>query len=234
MAPQQDFLLFDIFTTRLNDNAVRGTLPVNAGLNSQDGCLAAWSALFSGMIVLTNTYPIPSASTPLTYGYQTICPAGVNTAFSPLWKIVNGPQGINATRANTNMFPFQSFTHAGQVLATPALSVSSPFINTNSQIGRSQTQNQLQFGISDQEYEWLPQQMMGLVRGTEQRYVLYCFGQTLHPAPGGTVGSANYFQMVTNYQVVAESAIRAVIRVDNANTPTPRAVVETFNVLPPN
>ena len=42
-APVQDRLLFDIFTTRFNDNAVRGTLPVN------QTHLAAWSALFSGM-----------------------------------------------------------------------------------------------------------------------------------------------------------------------------------------
>jgi hypothetical protein len=132
-------------------------------------------------------------------------------------------------------FPSQSFSHVGQILATPALSLASPFLSTNSPGSRNKpTAFQLQYGINDEEYEWLPQQMMGLVRGSEQRYVLYCFGQTLHPAPGGTVGSANYFQMVTNYQVVAESAIRAVIRVDNANTPTPHAVVETYNVLPPN
>jgi hypothetical protein len=33
---------------------------------------------------------------------------------------------------------------------------------------------------------------------------------------------------------VAESAVRAVIRVDGANTKTPHAVVESYNVLPPN
>jgi hypothetical protein len=40
--------------------------------------------------------------------------------------------------------------------------------------------------------------------------------------------------LVTNYQVVAESAVRAVIRVDGANTSQPHAVVESYNVLPPN
>ena len=78
-------------------------------------------------------------------------------------------------------------------------------------------------------YEWLPQQMMGLVRGSEARYVLYCYGQALSPAPGATLSSL----LVTNYQVVAESAVRVVLRVDNANTSHPHAVVESYNALPP-
>ena len=68
----------------------------------------------------------------------------------------------------------------------------------------------------------------------EPRYVLYCYGQTLHPAPGGTVLGGPFFQLVTNYQVVAESAARVVIRVDNAGTSHPHAVVESYNKLPPN
>ena len=77
--------------------------------------------------------------------------------------------------------------------------------------------------------------MMGLVRLGEPRYVLYCFGQTLRPAPAGDVlSSGNYFKLVTNYQVTAESAVRAVIHVDTTNPKAPRAVVESYNVLPPN
>ncbi len=213
-APVQDRLLFDIFTTRLNDNSVRGTLPVNAGTGRPDGGLADWSALFSGMVALSGT---ASAPTP-----QVINPAGVDAVDSPLWQIVNGPtNGINATRAN---MPFQSFTHVGQILATPALSTLSPFLSGSPANG-----------VNDEMYEWLPQQMMGLVRGTEQRYVLYCYGQALRPAPNGTVLSGGpYFQLVTNYQVVAESVVRAVVRVDQANTSQPHAVVESYNVLPPN
>jgi hypothetical protein len=124
------------------------------------------------------------------------------------------------------LFPLQSFTHVGDVLQAPALTEQSPFLNTNS--------IQRQYGISDELYEWLPQQMMGLVRLGEPRYVVYCYGQTLHPAPGGQVLSGPFFQMITNYQVVAESVVRAVIRVDNANTSQPHAVVESYNVLPPN
>lgn len=237
-APQQDYLLFDVFTTRYNDNAVRGSLPVNVGMGRNDGGLAAWSALFSGMTAITNTAMSPAPGIPSSYTYQILSPAGVGTS-SPLWQIVNGPAGINATRANTNLFRQQVFTDAGQILATPALTVASPFLNaTNSQRiivgGRGgSVGDPRDYGLNDEEYEWLPQQMMGLVRGTEQRYVLYCFGQALRPAPNGMVLSGGYSGLITNYQVTAESTVRAVIRVDNANTTQPRAVVESYNVLPP-
>jgi len=227
-APQQDFLLFDIFTTRYNDNAVRGTLPVNVGMGRPDGGLAAWAALFSGMTALTNTAPAPISSTALSYTNWIVSPAGIGTN-SALWKIVNGTNGINATRANTNLFLHQVFVDAGQILFTPALTLASPFLS-------AKNANQAENGINDEMVEWLPQQMMGLVRSTEQRYVLYCFGQTLRPAQQNArvLGAGPAFnQMVTNYQVTAESVVRAVIRVDNANTTQPHAVVESYNVLPP-
>ncbi len=229
-APVQDRLLFDIFTTRFNDNAVRGTLPVN------QTHLASWSALFSGMVALFNN-PVPPKPSLLpassyTYPYHIINPAGViNRALAysnqpAVWQIVNGPYGINATRTNINVFPFQSFTHVGDILQTPALAELSPFLN--------RTGSQPLYGISDELYEWLPQQMMGLVRLGEARYVVYCYGQTLKPAPGGEVLGGPFYQLITNYQVTAESVVRAVIRVDNANTSKPHAVVESYNTLPPN
>ena len=83
-------------------------------------------------------------------------------------------------------------------------------------------------------YEWLPQQVMSLLRvSNEPRYVIYCYGQTLKPAPGGIVTGGSNFGMVTNYQVTAESAARAVIRVEDAKTTHPHIVVESFNLLPP-
>jgi hypothetical protein len=221
-SPTQDRLLFDVFTTRFNDNAVRGTLPVN------QTHLGAWSALFSGLVVLSNSTVRPNSASQPTYLASIISPAGVDAAHSALSNIV---ASITATRANTNMFPFQSFLHAGDVLQTPALSDSSPFLNRVDPAGLGL---QMKFGISDELYEWLPQQMMGLVRLGEPRYVIYCYGQALKPAPGGEVLGGPFFQLITNYQVVAESAVRAVIRVDNANTSKPHAVVESYNALPPN
>jgi hypothetical protein len=233
-APMQDRLLFDIFTTRFNDNAVRGTLPVN------QTHLASWSALFSGLIVLTNNSPNPSPNARPTYLATNINPVGVMDSSlppsqymlqPPIWQLVNGPYGINATRSLTNLFPFQSFTHVGDILQTPALTELSPFLN---QVDRLNLGIQPKYGISDELYEWLPQQIMGLVRLGEPRFVVYGYGQALRPAPGGTVLGGTFFQLVTNYQVVAESAVRAVIRVDGANTSKPHAVVESYNVLGPN
>ena len=56
----------------------------------------------------------------------------------------------------------------------------------------------------------------------------------LQPAPSGKVLGGPFDQMVTNYQITAESAVRAVIRIDDAHTGHPHAVVECFNPLPPN
>ena len=221
-APVWDRLLFDVFTTRFNDNAVRGTLSVN-----QDH-LAAWSALFSGMTVLSNNNvsPHPAVMARPTTTYFPISPAGLDGNNSALGRIVND---INATRSNTNMFPYSGFTHAGSILATPALTDASPFLN--------RTGFQTVYGISDEMYEWLPQQMMGLVRFGDPRYVIYCYGQALRPAPNSMVTIAGaYFGMVTNYQVVAETTSRAVIHLDKHASPATgtnySTVLDSYNVLP--
>ena len=102
-------------------------------------------------------------------------------------------------------------------------------------------------GISDEMYEWLPQQVMSLLTvSSSPRYVIYSYGQALKPAPGGTyLGAGSFFGMVTNYQVVSEIATRAVVRLDTVRTngssgpnstvivTPPRAVIEQFNILPP-
>ena len=102
-APIQDRVLFDIFTSRLNDNAVHGTLPIN------QTHLAAWSALFGGMVVLTNTTMFPNASILPSYFATNISPAGVDAANSPLWALVNGANGINATRTLHQFVPVPGF-----------------------------------------------------------------------------------------------------------------------------
>jgi len=216
-APVWDRLLFDIFTTRFNDNAVRGTLSVN------QTHLPAWSAVFSGMNVLSNINPNPHPSVlgrPATT-YFPINPAGIFGANSALGTLVSS---INQTRSQ---FPNAGFAHAGSILAAPALTEYSPFLNLSG--------NQRASGISDELYEWIPQQMMGLVRYGDPRYVLYCYGQALRPAPNAMVTAGNYFGMYTNYQVVAETAVRAVIKVDKhiaGNGTNYSTSVKTFNVLP--
>ena len=235
--PINDYSLFDLFTVGVNDNATRGQLNVN-----QNG-LAAWSAALSGVNVLSNT---PTGPVPVV-----ISPAGVydlsNNSPTPVAQMVLGTNGINSTRANlivTNgpVFPNQVFQHAGDVLATPALTVASPFLNT------SALSTPTAGGINDEILERIPQQIMSLLTlNPTPRFVIYSYGQTLHPADHSLVIGGTFNGLCTNYQVTAEIATRAVVRVDGSPdpkyTPTnpdpygryypPHVVVEQFNILPP-
>jgi hypothetical protein len=173
--------------------------------------------------------------------------------------LVQIAQSINNLRGNTNLFPLGAFTHAGDILRAPALTEQSPFLNINGVNGNLPP---FKNGISDEMYEWLPQQMMSLLRcSTSPRYVIYCYGQALKPAPDSVVTSSsllkngiNPFGMVTNYQIVSEIATRAVVRFNSMMTnvitssndasgniywysmpvvTNNNAVIESFNILPP-
>ncbi len=244
-APVQDRLLFDIFSTAPNNNATLGQLSVNvdAGNPSPQAGLAAWSALFSGVVVPTNTVS----------GYTVVNPAGpVNTLNPPpLWQIVTNINGTRANFVNVDGLT-NTFEHVGDIFAVPDLTYQSPYLaNLN-----------LTNAVSDELYEWLPEQVMSLLHvSAAPRFVIYSYGQTLKPAPNG-INTANItlangqsaFGMVTNYQVVAEAATRAVVRfgsarVDNVvltndvngtywqvvpSVTNNNAVIEQFNVLPAN
>jgi hypothetical protein len=202
-APTNDWHILDLFSTAFNENAGHGQLSVN------QTNLAAWSAVLSGVNVL------PNASTNLF-----IQPAGVYNpaAPGPLVTIVNG---INNARTN---FANNAFGRLGDILAAPELTVASPYlIATNRAI------------INDAVVERIPQQILGLLHGTEQspRFVIYSYGQALKPAPKSLyMGSGPFFGLCTNYQITAEVATRAVVRVDGAPA-KPRTVIESFNILPP-
>jgi hypothetical protein len=249
-APVWDRDLFDLFTTALNDNAVRGTLSVNVDAGNPDPLagLAAWSAVLSGVVTLTNTATAPSSVVGTSNNWLVIAPAGTAGAQSALGEIVTNINFIRTHFTNPDGM-VGAFEHVGDILSVPALTVgltnrllassisASPFINTNV------VQQQPQFGVSDEVYERIPQQVMGLLRiSTAPRYVVYCYGQALRPAVNGlvTAGGAN-FGLVTNYQVVAESAARAIISVQTNVVATPTGFttnyttkVESYNVLPPN
>jgi hypothetical protein len=212
--PLNDRYILDLFTTSINDNATRGQLSVN------QTNLAAWSAVLSGVNVmpdaLTNTF---------------IAPAGFynnSTSLPPVAQIV---QGIQRTQTR---YPGGVFRRLGDVLATPELTVASPFLSN-----RTNLQN-------DAVYERIPQQILGLLKGADEpRFVIYSFGQALKPADRSQVtAGGQYFGLCTNYQVVAEVATRSVVRIEGLpQYPSPlvpqkpysnlRAVVERFNILPP-
>ncbi|HTL16377.1 MAG TPA: hypothetical protein VL793_04025 [Patescibacteria group bacterium] len=202
-SPTNDWHILDLFTTAINDNATRGQLSIN------QTNLAAWSAVLSGVSVLPN-----AISTNGTF----ILPAGVD----PVPRLATIVNGINNARTN---FPNKAFARLGDILATPELTVASPYIvSTN----RAQI-------INDEVMERIPQQILGLLHGGEQppRYVIYSYGQALKPAPKSLyMGGGPYFGLCTNYQITAEVATRAVVRIEGAPN-KPRTVIESFSVLPP-
>jgi hypothetical protein len=217
--PLQDRYLFDLFTTAPNDNATRGQLSVN------QTHFAAWSALFSGMIVPTN----------LVGGYTVVDPGGANGTNSPVFQLFNNITNM-ASAYTTTASTGGAFTHIGDVLSAAALTEQSPFLNWSAAQSDPNGGN-----LNDELYEWLPQQMMSLLRvSTVPSFVIYSYGQTLAPAPNSVLAGGGAFSgMVTNYQVVAETITRT--RVDfvpttnNDGTITgAHAVIRSFNILPPN
>ena len=147
-----------------------------------------------------------------------------------------------------------AFEHVGDILSVPQFTEQSPFLKvvTNGVFDVAQQRN----GISDEMYEWLPQQTMSLLRGSSSpRYVIYCYGQTLKPAPDSVYnGGGALFGIITNYQVVSEIATRTVVRFNSTVTnvvastndgfgnpiwysqpvvTNNNAVIESFNILPP-
>ena len=233
--PTNDWHVLDLFTTALNDNATRGQLSIN------QTNLAAWSAVLSGVVVLTNTAWTNAAGDALIDANRnpiptpmTVQPAGFYNATTPLisWppvaRIVNA---INFRRANTNLalpvFPNRSFQSLGDILAVPELTVASPFLNTNIQPGN------VNYALTDAACERIPQQILGLLKCDHTpRFVVYSFGQALKPADRSLVTSGAFSRLCTNYQVMAEAATRAVVRIDGAPT-NAHIVIESFNVLPP-
>jgi hypothetical protein len=249
--PVNDRLLFDVFTTALNDNATHGQLSVN------QTNLAAWSAVLSGVITLTNV----SSATDLgqippilRYNPLVVGPAGIYNPFLPpaqqppvvrIWRGINNARLLSVTNAGivSPLFPNQVFNHEGDILATPELTVNSPFLNTTA------LASQAAGGINDEVLERIPQQIMGLLTLSHTpRFVVYSYGQALHPADRSLyTGSGPFFNLCTNYQVTAETAMRAVVRVEGSFDPQytaqnpdqygnyypPHVVVEQFNVLPP-
>ena len=238
-APVQDRLLFDLFTAAFNDNAMHGTLSVNQGAGSSDPAsgLAAWSAVFSGTVVLSNNLdnataagishiqyqsPLPGYPAP-SYTYMNIQPVGTWTVLTntALGQIVEGINNTRAAFVNADGL-VGSFEHAGDILSVPQFTEQSPFLDVTNKLTGNYIA-QLTNGISDEMYEWLPQQTMSLLRCADSpRYVIYCYGQTLKPAPNaiysGSIGNGAYFGLVTNYQVVSEISTRAVVRFNSTMT----------------
>jgi hypothetical protein len=261
--PINDRKIVDLFTAAVNDDAGRGQLSVN------QTSLAAWSAVLSGVIALTNVVSdadlIANPFLTTSNSPYFIDPAGIydNQNQVTLPPIVRILAGINKTRASTNLFPKQVFTHMGDILAVPELTIGSAYMNPTNYVGTypnghwtgvspflnlgnpgtlkvnsttpsDHVTTQQARALNDAAYERLPQQILGLLRLDQApRFVIYSYGQALKPAEHSVVlNNGPYFLMCTNYQVSAEVATRAVVRIEGAPT-KPHVVIEKFNVLPP-
>jgi hypothetical protein len=210
--PTNDWAMLELFTTAMNDNAARGLLSVN-----QAG-LAAWSAVLAGIPVLTNTLETANLTSEPQYEHLFIQPNSPQ-----LEQIVDS---INFTRSQHYN---QTFRHLGHVLSAPALTVGSPYLNLQG--------DQTLYGITDAMYEWIPQQILSLLKEDEPYVVVYAYGQTLRPADRSLVTAPGpFFGLATNYQITGEVLTKTALRLEEIrranNQPSLyRSVIESHNIL---
>ena len=228
--PAGDGHLLDLFSTAFDASATRGRLSIN------QTNLAAWSAVLSGVIALTNSGVANLGGN--SYGIVTplvISPAGTYDPTAPTNTLPPVVQIVNAINAVRATFPNGAFQRLGDLLSVPQLTVASPFLNLSSSPPNPP--------LSDAAMERIPQQILGLLKAdTVPRFVIYSYGQTLKPAPRSRVTGGAFFGLVTNYQITAEVATRTVVRFDGVqpyqygvvpSITKLHPVIESFNVLPP-
>jgi hypothetical protein len=204
--PRNDWRLPDLFTTAPSETAARGLLSVN------QSDYAGWSAVLSGVQVVTNT-----ANSPTLFGANSTDTLYIQPSSEALHRIVDG---INARRA-TKEAQGNLFTYTGEFLEAPELSTASPFLNLET----------AQYGVTEEMYERIPRRILSLVQLGSPRYLVYAYGQSLRPANASLVNRFGYLNLVTNYQVTGEVVTRTLLRVDG--TPqAPRIVIEKYDVLP--
>jgi hypothetical protein len=140
--PNNDWHIASLWAQWLNTNDLSSLLSIN---NTDTN---AWAARLDGLSALTNS--APGELDPVTISSN-----------SPQAGII--AQAIQTTRANTNatngiIFPSHAFQSAGDVLATPQLSIASPFLNI---VGMNHLAAN---GITDEAIEKIPTQLLPLLR----------------------------------------------------------------------
>jgi hypothetical protein len=211
--PTNDWPLLELFTVAPNDNASRGLLSVNQTNE------AAWAAVLCGVTVLTNSQASPRSKSLPRYGYEFIEPNS--------WQFTNIVYSINSNRVARG----GTFKSLGEVLSSPALTVSSPYLNTTE---TSQREN----GITDAVYERIPQQILSLLKEDEPYVVIYSYGQSLKPADRSRITApGTYFNLCTNYQITGEVLTKTAVRLEEipgrgSDPNTYRGIIESYNLLP--
>lgn len=225
--PTNDWLLPDLFTVAMDDNASLGLLSIN------QGNYASWAAVLGSVMVVSNTVDFNNFSTNTPF----VPPAYTNLFIDPtsaqLKTIVDGINAVRSNRVATlggGLLTTNAFTRMGQILSVPQLSVGNTPAEASPYLSLFDT-NML-YGVSDAAIERIPQQVLSLLKVDDvPRVVIYAWGQALKPAPNSVILSGAARGVVTNYQVASEYATRTVLRIEGAPK-NPRVVVENFTVLP--
>jgi len=181
--PIKDRRLASMLASLFNTDASRRRISAN---ETNPG---AWEAALDGMLVLTNNEGINPPD-----GLASL----VMSSNSPQAAIIAA--AILASRAAQ---PNQSFADPGDILATPELSLGSPWLNTNDVY-------ELDWGITDAAYEAIPAQLLPLLRADSAGYVVQN-GGVLQVQFSGSDGLAyavqvstdlvNWATVATNYPV---------------------------------
>ena len=219
--PTNDWRLADYFTVAPNDNAARGLLSVN-----QDG-LAAWSAVLSGTVVLSNSIPSSAVGRFVKPQFTAL----VNEPNSAsLHAIVDELNELRKRKPN------QVFESVGDIFASTNLTAYARHLNLGDRPGTLMKPSPLQkYTISDEAYESIPQQILSLVRLGEPRFVVYSYGQSLKPADQSLVlnppgGNNTFFNLCTNYQITGEVVTRTVMKV-TGTVLNPTNIIESYSIL---
>jgi hypothetical protein len=200
--PTNDWALVDLFTAVPNDNAARGLLSVN---QTND---AAWAAVFSGVIALNN----------LSNGVS------INPT-NDIYNLMDTPtNGINAVRSNPAYNANGLFHKLGDILQSPLLTTSSPFLTNFTGTP------------TDEMVERIPQQTLGLLKVGQPQFVIYAWGQSLKPK--NLYSSSVSFDpalnnICTNYEITGEFLSRIVCHVvGDPTAASPKIVVDSYNIEP--
>jgi hypothetical protein len=166
---------------------------------------ASWAALFAGLLVKTNSAGLTTVVQPYTPQLSSIL------------------TDIYRTRTNE---PAGTFNYMGRILSVPSLSVQSPYL-TNAFNGAL-------LPPDDSTVESIAQQTLSLMQLGRPRLMIYAYGQSLAPAPNSILtelGINN--QICTNYTVTGEVLTKTLLRIEG-DYKKPRAIIESFTVVPQN
>ena len=212
--PTNDWALADVFTVAQHPNASRGRLSIN------QTNVAAWSAVLSGAEVSTFLE---------AGGGQRV----TNAIIQPVLIEPHVETIVKAINARREALPGRVYGSLREFIGLPELTTASPYLNPPYVSTAPQPDT-----LRDRDYEAIPERILSLIQVGEPRFVVYAFGQSLKPAPQSILTGGPYRGLVTNYEVTGELATRAVMRVELSprtppGAPIPRAIVESFNILPP-